>query len=164
MTLISRRDVSKILLAGSTGLMIGAKNGFAAVPDQKAADAKPPNQGAKTARKTAARSSTPSPAVATSKRQDNSSELPWSDVLLTDGEEKIISYRTGWVVYEESLTKGQFVGRGWNGAGYVNFYDGRLKPQDYPVPEAFLLEIDGQLLATDWQWVGLEKMPDKDGN
>ena len=47
---------------------------------------------------------------------------------LADGPEPIISYRTGWVVYEESLTQGQFVGRGWNGAGYINFYDGRLIP------------------------------------
>ncbi len=41
----------------------------------------------------------------------------WSDVLLVDKPEPVVSYRTGWVVYEESLTKGQFVGRGWNGSG-----------------------------------------------
>ena len=50
---------------------------------------------------------------------------------MVDGPEPIISYRTGWVVYEESLTKGQFVGRGWNGAGYINFYDGRLDPAEF---------------------------------
>ena len=85
-------------------------------------------------------------------------------MLLADGPEPIISYRTGWVVYEESLTKGQFVGRGWNGAGYVNFYDGRLDPAEYPMPQAFHLEIDGQLLATDWKWGGLQKTPSTDGN
>src|SRR5689334_19894212 len=52
----------------------------------------------------------------------------WSDVLLVEQPEATISYRTGWVVYEESLSKGQFVGRGWNGSGFVSFYDGRLNP------------------------------------
>ena len=83
----------------------------------------------------------------------------WSDVLFVEAPEPTISYRTGWVVYEESLTKGQFVGRGWNGAGFVNFYDGRINPLDHPAPQAFWLEMDGQLLASDWQWAGLEKLP-----
>ncbi len=81
----------------------------------------------------------------------------WSDVLLTEGPEPIITYRTAMVVYEESLTNGRFVGRGWNGSGYVNFYAGRLNPNDYASPQAFWLEIDGQLLAWDWQWEGFEK-------
>jgi alpha-galactosidase len=85
-------------------------------------------------------------------------------VLLADGPEPIVSYRTGWVVYEESLTKGQFVGRGWNGAGYVNFYDGRLDPDEYPAPEAFRLEMDGQLLATDWKWAAFDRLPSSNGN
>jgi alpha-galactosidase len=88
----------------------------------------------------------------------------WSDVLLVEQPEPTISYRTGWVVYEESLTKGQFVGRGWNGAGFVNFYDGRINPAEYPMPEAFSLEIDGQLLASDWKWAGLEKTSSSEGN
>jgi len=50
----------------------------------------------------------------------------WSDVILVETPEPTISYRTGWVVYEESLTKGVLAGRGWNGAGLVNFYDGRI--------------------------------------
>jgi len=52
----------------------------------------------------------------------------WSDVLLVEGEEMMLTYRTGMVVYEESLTKGSFVARGWNGSGLVNFYDGRVNP------------------------------------
>ena len=81
----------------------------------------------------------------------------WSDVLLTDQPQPTISYRTQWVVYEEALIRGQFVGLGWNGAGFINFYDGRLNPIDHPAPQAFWLEIDGQLLASDWEWVGFEK-------
>jgi alpha-galactosidase len=81
----------------------------------------------------------------------------WSDVLLVEKPEPTISYRTGLVVYEESLTKGQFVGRGWNGSGFISYYDGRIVPTEHAMPEAFVLEIDGQLLANDWEWVGLEK-------
>ena len=89
--------------------------------------------------------------------QKQNENAPWSDVLLVEQPEPTISYRTGWVVYEESFTKGQFVGRGWNGSGFVSFYDGRINPAEHPMPQAFWLEIDGQLLATDWQWGGLEK-------
>lgn len=84
---------------------------------------------------------------------------PWSDVLLVEQPEPVISYRTGWTVYEESLTRGQFAGRGWNGAGYVNFYDGRINVLDHATPQAFWLEIDGQLLASDWEWAGLDVEP-----
>ncbi len=86
----------------------------------------------------------------------------WSDVLYVDKPEPVISYRTGWAVYEESLTKGIFVGRGWNGSGFVNFYDGRINPAEHPTPQAFWLEIDGQLLASDWEMTGFEESkPDK---
>ncbi len=97
-------------------------------------------------------------------RQGVTVEPEWSDVLLVEQPEPTISYRSGWVVYEESLTKGQFVGRGWNGAGFVSFYDGRINPGEYPMPEAFSLEIDGQLLASDWQWIGLEKTASSPGS
>ena len=83
----------------------------------------------------------------------------WTDVILTEGSEPTISYRTGMAVYEESLRKGSFVGRGWNAAGLVNFYDGRINPDEHPMPQAFWLEVDGQLLATDWKWIGCEEIP-----
>jgi alpha-galactosidase len=96
--------------------------------------------------------------------QNKTATSEWSDVLLVEQPEPTISYRTGWVVYEESLTKGQFVGRGWNGAGFVKFYDGRIDPAEHPMPEAFRVEIDGQSLASDWRWVGLEKTSSSSGN
>ena len=83
----------------------------------------------------------------------------WSDAYLTDMP-PTITYRTALMVYEESLIKGRFVGRGWNGSGFVNFYDGRLDPDQHPTPQSFWLEIDGQLLASDWEWVGFEKITD----
>ena len=87
----------------------------------------------------------------------------WSDVLFADGDEKTVSYRTAMVVYEESLLKGRFVGRGWNGSGYVSFYDGRVDPTDVPTAQAFWLEIDGQLLASDWEWAGFERTAEPSG-
>ena len=88
----------------------------------------------------------------------------WSDVLLVEKPEPTISYRTGWVVYEESLTHGQFVGRGWNGSGFISFYDGRINPAETATPQAFWLELDGQLLGSHWEWGSFEKLagsPDK---
>jgi alpha-galactosidase len=81
----------------------------------------------------------------------------WADVILTDGPEKIVTYRTAWTTYEESLTGGRYVGRGWNGSGFVNYYDGRIDPKRLPKAQAFWVEVDGQLLASDWEWAGFEK-------
>jgi len=89
----------------------------------------------------------------------NPKKTYWSDVYLTDIP-TTITYRTALTVYEETLIKGRFVGRGWNGSGFVNYYDGRLDPNQHPTPQSFWLEIDGQLLASDWEWVGFEKITD----
>ncbi len=91
------------------------------------------------------------------KQPKSSGSKEWSDVLFVEKPEPTISYRSGMTVYEESLTKGQFVGRGWNGAGFVNFYDGRIRPEEHAAPQAFWLEIDGQLLASDWEFAGFDK-------
>ncbi|MFA6291981.1 MAG: alpha-galactosidase, partial [Victivallales bacterium] len=90
-------------------------------------------------------------------RSENSASTEWSDVLFVDKPEPTISYRSGLAVYEESLINGRFVGRGWNGSGAVNFYDGRINPSEHPTSQAFWLEIDGQLLASDWSLAGFEK-------
>ncbi|MFA6109813.1 MAG: alpha-galactosidase [Candidatus Latescibacterota bacterium] len=84
----------------------------------------------------------------------------WADAHCTEGPEPTITYRTALAVYEESLIKGGYVARGWNGSGFVPFYDGRLDPQQFPAPQAFWLELDGQLLASDWQWAGFEQQAD----
>ena len=80
----------------------------------------------------------------------------WTDVIVAETPEPMLSFRTGLVVYEESLTRGRYVGRGWNGAGLVNFYDGRLAPGNDELTHAFLLDMDGQLLIADWDWAGVE--------
>ncbi len=50
------------------------------------------------------------------------------------------------------------MGRSWNGAGYINAWeDVRLDPTKHPTPQAFWLEVDGQLLGSHWEWVGFER-------
>lgn len=91
---------------------------------------------------------------------ETAADALWSDVLVVEGDEPIVTYRTAMAVYEESLTRGRFVGRGWNGSGFVNFYDGRIDPGPELAPQAFWLEVDGQLLAADWEWGGIEVRED----
>ncbi|MCE5198647.1 MAG: alpha-galactosidase [Armatimonadota bacterium] len=76
----------------------------------------------------------------------------FSDVIIKEGDEPVVSYRSGMTTYEESLTRGQFLGRGWNGSGFVNYYDGRINVKQ----GAFYLEIDGQSLISDWELIGIE--------
>jgi alpha-galactosidase len=90
------------------------------------------------------------------KKITSKANTAWSDVTMIESPEPILTYRSGMVVYEESLTGGRFVGRGWNGAGLVNFYDGRVQPGNDEMTHAFRLEIDGQLLMSDWEWAGFE--------
>ena len=90
--------------------------------------------------------------------QDFSNENDWSDVFFAEEPHPTLSYRSGMVVYEESLIKGGFVSRTWNGSGYVNAWeDVRLDPAQHAAPQSFWLEIDGQLLASHWEWVDFEK-------
>jgi alpha-galactosidase len=85
-------------------------------------------------------------------------EAPWTNVQIEMEPEPTISYRSAMTVYEESLLRGRFVGRGWNGAGYMSFYgDVRLDPTKHASPQAFQIEIDGQLLAAHWEWAGSDQ-------
>jgi alpha-galactosidase len=148
MSKLSRRDAGKILLASYTGLLL---DGAAASTIHSTARQPLLKE---------VKEKTPPPATPEHIPADSS----WSDVLLGKEADPTVSYRTNWVVYEESFINGQLIGRGWNGAGFINFYDGRLNPAEYRAPEAFRLEIDGQSLATDWKWGGLEKTASANGN
>lgn len=83
----------------------------------------------------------------------NTTSENYCDVHMVDTPERTISYRSGLTVYEESLIKGRFVGRSWGGSGFLNFYEGRLDPAQHFAPQAFWLEVDGQLLSSEWEWV-----------
>lgn len=91
------------------------------------------------------------------------STTTFSNVFITHDPELTITYRSGLVAYQESLIRGQFVGRGWNGSGYTNPECERFDPSRHPAPQAFWLELDGQLLHSHWEWRGLEQSEDDRG-
>lgn len=74
----------------------------------------------------------------------------WTDIHV-DGSDAI-SYRSGLTVFEEALVRGQLVTRSWNGAGFMSAWEdgARFDPTTYPMPQSFLLEIDGQHLGSHW--------------
>ena len=67
------------------------------------------------------------------------------------------SFCSGLVVYDEALIRGRYVARGWNGSGDTGGRGG-FDPQSHPTPQSFWLEIDGQLLASHWEWVKAESI------
>ncbi|MCL6429270.1 MAG: alpha-galactosidase [Anaerolineae bacterium] len=88
----------------------------------------------------------------------------WMDVRLVTDPEPRIGYRTALAAYEEALIKGRFVGCGWNAAGYLNAWkDSPFDPNAHPTPQAFWLEIDGQLLASHWEWAGFDQKGEDKG-
>ncbi len=88
----------------------------------------------------------------------------WMDVRLVTDPEPRIGYRTALAAYEESLIKGRFVGLLWNAAGYLNAWEERpFDPDTHPTPQAFWLEIDGQLLASHWEWAGFDQKGEDKG-
>ena len=95
----------------------------------------------------------------------NTEEKTWNAVFVQDLPNPTIAYRSGLVVYEESLVLGRLVGRSWNAAGFINSWDlgTRLEPSNHPTPQAFWLEIDGQLLASHWTWEGFEQNKETKG-
>ena len=162
MNSMSRRDVNKILLAGCTGLVLGGPPAFSQNPAPTVLGSQSAGNKQRSGKHTSR--ATTQQGISSAAPKVDTGQAPWSDVVVVEQPEPIISYRTGWVVYEESLTKTAFVGRGWNGAGFINFYGDRLNPDEYAAPQAFQLQVDGQLLATDWSWAGINKTPSSDGN
>ncbi|MDE0200033.1 MAG: alpha-galactosidase, partial [Caldilineaceae bacterium] len=77
---------------------------------------------------------------------------PFTDIFLSNDPDPTISYRSGLAAYQESLSQGQFVGRGWNGSGYTNPEPERFDAGSHPAPQAFWVELDGQLLRSHWEW------------
>lgn len=73
----------------------------------------------------------------------------------------VFCYRTGLTVYEESFDNGRLVSAGWNTSGTpLNVLEDipvRLNFEDYPEPFAFSVEVNGECLDYDWDYVGFEK-------
>lgn len=74
------------------------------------------------------------------------------DALLREGEQLRFTYRSGLIVYTEALIDGRFLSRGWNAAGYVDPEGVEFDAGASSEAAAFVLEIDGQLLASHWRF------------
>ncbi len=79
----------------------------------------------------------------------------FTDVHFTEDPEPTITYRSGLTTYRETLTKGQFIGHGFNGSGYWGTEG--TETYGHAAREAFCVEIGGQLLNSHWQWQGLSQ-------
>lgn len=79
------------------------------------------------------------------------------DVYYNAGECPTFCYRSGNMVYEEILLNGVLVSNGWNGAGYpldlLACMPTRLDHKRYTEPSAFNIDIDGQNVDYDLDFV-----------
>ncbi|MCY4082632.1 MAG: alpha-galactosidase [Caldilineaceae bacterium] len=87
----------------------------------------------------------------------------FADIFLSNDPDPTISYRSGLAAYQESLSRGQLVGRGWNGSGYTNPEPERFDTGSHPAPQAFWVEVDGQLLRSHWEWSDFSQTEEENG-
>ncbi|MDE0462324.1 MAG: alpha-galactosidase [Caldilineaceae bacterium] len=87
----------------------------------------------------------------------------FADIFLSNDPDPTISYRSGLAAYQESLSHGQLVGRGWNGSGYTNPESERFDAASHPAPQAFWVEVDGQLLRSHWEWGDFSQTKEENG-
>ena len=87
----------------------------------------------------------------------------FADIFISHDPYPTITYRTALCAYQESLVRGQLVGRGWNGSGYTNPEPERFDPATHPAPQAFWVELDGQLLRSHWDWGDFTESKDENG-
>src|SRR5258708_14563392 len=94
---LSRRDAGKVLLASYAGLLVG-REALGATAPLALSNAIPQDAVRK-----------PQTVPQTIRGPQAAADSTWSDVLLVEGDTPTISYRTNWVVYEESFMNGQLV-------------------------------------------------------
>ena len=87
----------------------------------------------------------------------------FADIFLSHDPDPTITYRSGLAAYQESLSRGQLVGRSWNGSGYTNPEPERFDAAAHPAPQAFWVEVDGQLLRSHWEWSDFRQSEGEDG-
>lgn len=87
----------------------------------------------------------------------------FADIFLSNDPDPTVSYRSGLAAYQESLSRGQLVGRGWNGSGYTNPESERFDAGSHPAPQAFWVEMDGQLLRSHWEWSDFSQAETENG-
>ena len=88
------------------------------------------------------------------------------DIYHQEGENQVFCYRSGLAVYEETLTKGVLVSSGWNAAGYplnvLAGYPTRIDHKQFSEPSAFHVEIDGESIDYDLEYVDFTQLRQED--
>ena len=90
-------------------------------------------------------------------------ENNYTDIYLNTapGGQPVFCYRTGLTVYEETFDKGRLVCAGWNNSGTpLDVLEGmpcRLDHDRFTRPWVFDVEVNGECIAYDWDYVGFEK-------
>ena len=89
--------------------------------------------------------------------------MSFTDAILErSGDCYNICYRSGKLVYEESLIDGMYVASGWNGSGYPLATNSipnapRLDITKFPLPQAFRVVFNGEYLGYRWEWDNFTK-------
>ncbi|MGI6691342.1 MAG: glycoside hydrolase family 36 protein [Christensenellales bacterium] len=83
------------------------------------------------------------------------------DVFVAEKPEVTISYRSGLMVYEEGLRDGIWVALSYSGSGHLMAANPVPSPsfmdiKQFPQPQAFRLNVDGQDLCSHWSWGGID--------
>lgn len=90
----------------------------------------------------------------------------FSDVYYKNDSIKSFCYRSALAVYEEVFDKGALLAAGYNTAGYpldvLSGYPTRLDKRDYIEPTAFNIEIDGQAVHFDLEFVDFKTEKSED--
>ena len=106
---------------------------------------------------------------------NNDSSSSQSDALIELSPIPSVIYRSGSTVCQEALWNGRWVGWAWSTTGKVQEIQQLVNTPDaarhiLPVPsaqhlalQAFELEIDGQSLHHDWEWVAAHEERDEKG-
>ena len=87
----------------------------------------------------------------------------YKDIYLTEDRNglPVFCYRTGMTVYEEIFDNHRLVSAGWNNSGTpLNVLEGmpfRLHYDEFTEPWSFEVEVNGESLNYDWEYVGFEK-------
>ena len=89
------------------------------------------------------------------------------DIALNKNEnEQVISYRSGTLVYEETFYNGALLSSGYNSAGYplnvLMSFPTRLNKNNFCEPYAFNIEIDGQSVDFDLEFIDFNTVKNED--
>ncbi len=84
----------------------------------------------------------------------------YRDVFYQKGDTPVFCYRSGLMVYEETLINGLLVSSGWNAAGYplnvLSNCPSRFRYDSLFEPYSFNIEIDGQSIAIGLEFADFE--------